>query len=151
MNQAQSEALQKVVGYNWTDEERHYKETGQPKGHICEALEVLQCYLADVVHPYGQAGPIGVVRDHPSRGEPGQTPGPSVLHRGSREIEWRWAKETIGLAAVELNEAYAQFEINRDGCNIPSPHLHRASARLVEVMKRLGLAEYREIDSDIPF
>ncbi len=53
--------------------------------------------------------------------------------------------------AVELNEAYAQFEIDRDGCNIPTPHLHRASARLIEVMKRLGLAEYRELDSAIPF
>ena len=70
MNQAQSEALRKVVDYNWTDEERHYKETGQPKGHICEALDVLQCYLADVVHPYGQAGPIGIVREHEEPKQP---------------------------------------------------------------------------------
>ena len=152
MNQAQSEALQKVVGYNWTDEERNFKEAGQPKGHICEALEVLQCYLADVAHPYGQAGPIGIVRDHPSydEGEPSQ--GPSVIDRGSREIEVRWAKEAVGLVAVELNEAYAQFDTTRDGWSIPSPHLHRASARLVEVMKRLGLADYRrDLDSEIPF
>ena len=52
MNQAQSEALRKVVGYNWSDEERDFKESGQPKGHIYEALEVLQCYLSNVVHPY---------------------------------------------------------------------------------------------------
>ena len=52
---------------------------------------------------------------------------------------------------VDLNEAYAQFEITRDGCTIPSPDLHRAITRLIEVMKRLGIANYREIDSQIPF
>ena len=102
-------------------------------------------------HPLGQAGPIGIARDHPSHDEGKTSQGPSVIDRGSREIETRWAKEAIGLTAVELNEAYAQFEIGRDGCDIPSPYLHRATARLVEVMRRLGLAEYREIDSPIPF
>ena len=143
MNQAQSEALQKVVGHNWTDEERHYKETGQPKGHIYEALEVLQCYLADVVHPYGQAGPIGIVRDHPSHDE--ELQGKSVVDRGSREIEVRWAKEAVGLVAVELNEAYAQFDTTRDGQSIPSGILNSAARRLEEAMQRLGLTD------DIPF
>ena len=100
---------------------------------------------------HDQAGPIGIARDHPSHDEGETSQGPSVIDRGSREIETRWAKEAIGLTAVELNEAYAQFEIGRDGCDIPSPYLHRATARLVEVMRRLGLAEYREIDSPIPF
>ena len=112
--------------------------------------EFLDKYTADDER-LGQAGPIGIVRDHPSHGEDKTSQGKSVIDRGSREIEWRWAKEAIGLTTVELNEAYAQFEITRDGCNIPSPHLHRASARLLEVMKRLGLAEYRKLDDEIPF
>ena len=79
-------------------------------------------------HPYGQAGPIGIVRDHPSHGK--ELQGKSVVDRGSREIEQRWAKETIGLVAVELNEAYAQFDTSRDNGLIhsvipavPLPHL----------------------------
>ena len=91
----------------------------------------------------GQAGPIGIVRDHPSHDEDSR--GPSVVDRGSEEIEKRWAKEAIGLTAVELNEAYAQFEITRDGCDIPSGHLNRAYRRLEEAMQRLGLTD------EIPF
>ena len=151
MNQAQSEALRKIVDHNWTDEQRNFKEAGQPQGHIYEAFNVLQHYLTTVEHPYGQAGPIGIVRDHPSHDEGETSKGPSVVDRGSREIEHRWAKEAIGLTAVDLNEAYAQFEIRRDGCCIPAPHLRQASARLLEVMKRLGIADYREIDTEIPF
>ena len=69
MNQAQSEALRKIVDHNWTDEERNFKEAGEPQGHIYEAFNVLQRYLSTVEHPYGQAGPIGIVRDHPSHDE----------------------------------------------------------------------------------
>ncbi len=39
MNQAQSEALRKIVDHNWTDEERNFKEAGQPQGHIYEAFK----------------------------------------------------------------------------------------------------------------
>ena len=73
------------------------------------------------------------------------------MDRGSREIKWRWAKETIGPTAVELNKAYAQFDITRDGFEFPAPDLRRASTRLIEVMKRLGIANYREIDAEILF
>ena len=73
--------------------------------------------------------------------------GPSVIDRRSREIEWRWAKETIGLVSVELNEAYAQFEIDRDGHTIPSGILNNAAKRLEEAMDRLGLIR----EADIPF
>jgi hypothetical protein len=67
------------------------------------------------------------------------------VDRGSREIEIRWAKEAIGLTAVELNEAYAQFDTTRDNCSIPSGALLHASTRLEDVMKRLGLTD------EIPF
>ena len=94
----------------------------------------------------GQTSPIGIVRDHPSHGEGEDSRGPSVVDRGRIQLEKRWAKETIGLAAVELNEAYAQFEITRDGCSIPSGELHRAARRLKEAMQRLGLT-----GDEIPF
>ena len=71
--------------------------------------------------------------------------GPSVVGRDSKEIETRWAKEAIGLTAVELNEAYAQLEITRNGRTIPSDKLSKAFRRLEEVMQRLGLVE------EIPF
>ncbi len=90
-------------------------------------------------HPLGQAGPIGIVRDHPSHGE--ELQGKSVVDRGSREIEQRWAKETIGLVAVELNEAYAQFDTSRDNGLIPTGALCNASRRLEEAMQRLGLTD----------
>ena len=96
-------------------------------------------------HPFGQAGPIGIVRDHPSHGEAEKSQGPSVVDRGSREIELRWAKETIGLVAVELNEAYAEFDITRKDSSIPSGTLLQASGRLEEAMRCLGLTD------EIPF
>ena len=120
---------------------------GMKRVPVCDFLDK---YTAENENA-DQAGPIGIVRDCPSHDEDTTSQGQSVIDSGSRMIVWRWAKEAVGLVAVELNEAYAQFEITRGGCDIPSPHLHRASARLVEVMKRLGLAEYREQDSEIPF
>ena len=67
------------------------------------------------------------------------------MDRGSREIKWRWAKETIGLVAVELNEAYAQFDTSRDNGLIPTGALCNASRRLEEAMQRLDLTD------EIPF
>jgi hypothetical protein len=67
------------------------------------------------------------------------------VDRGSREIEQRWAKETVGLVAVELNEAYAQFDTSRDNGLIPTDALCQASRRLEEAMRRLGLTD------EIPF
>ncbi len=97
-------------------------------------------------HPYGQASPIGIVRDHPSHDEDLRSK--SVVDRGSREIKVRWAKETIGLVTVQLNEAYAQFEIRRDGYTIPGG-LSRAAERLGEVLRCLGIAG--DLDDEIPF
>ena len=94
----------------------------------------------------GQAGPIGIVRDHPSHDEDLRSK--SVVDRGSREIKVRWAKETIGLVTVQLNEAYAQFEIRRDGHTIPGG-LSRAAERLGEVLQCLGIAS--NLDDEIPF
>ena len=90
--------------------------------------------------------PIGIVRDHPSHDEDLRSK--SVVDRGSREIKVRWAKETIGLVTVQLNEAYAQFEIRRDGHTIPGG-LSRAAERLGEVLQCLGIAS--NLDDEIPF
>lgn len=95
---------------------------------------------------YGQASPIGIVRDHPSHDEDLRSK--SVVDRGSREIKVRWAKETIGLVTVQLNEAYAQFEIRSDGFTIPGG-LSRAAERLGEVLQCLGIAS--NLDDEIPF
>ncbi len=157
MNSEQVNALNRVLAHYGHDDVKHYREAGEPSGHIAQSLLVLNHYMQHCQatsppngdyapdHPFGQAGPIGIVRDHPSQGAGEYLQGPSVIDRGSREIEWRWAKEAIGLTAVELNEAYAQFEMTRDGCSIPSGHLNRASERLEEVMRRLGLTD------EIPF
>ena len=73
------------------------------------------------------------------------------MDRGSREIKWRWAKETIGLTAVELNKAYAELAITRDGCTIPNGKLVSAAKRLEEAMQRLGILNFGDLDRDIPF
>ncbi len=90
--------------------------------------------------------PIGIVRDHPSHDEDLRSE--SVVDRGSREIKVRWAKETIGLVAVQLNEVYAQFEIRCDGYTIPGG-LSRAAERLGEVLQCLGIGS--NLDDEIPF
>ena len=153
MNSEQVNALNRVLAHYGHDDVKHYREAGEPSGHIAQSLLVLNHYMqhrqpapppnGDYApeYPLGQAGPIGIVRDHPSHGEGENSQGPSVVDRRSKEIERRWAKEAIGLTAVELNEAYAQFDVTRDGCEIPSGHLNRASERLKEVMQRLGLTD----------
>ena len=84
----------------------------------------------------------GFNRDHPSHGEGGNSQSPSVVDLGSDEIELRWAKETIGLVAVELSEAYAQFNTTSFTTgSTPSDTLCRASCRLEDAMKRLGLTD----------
>ncbi len=44
-----------------------------------------------------------------------ELPSPSVIEAGSTEIEYRFAKECIGIAAVELSRAYAEFVLDRNG------------------------------------
>ena len=156
MDSMQIEALKTAVRYLADSEYSHFVSEGEPADHIYRTVMTLNHFLdgdknqADNGVPTQRPfRPTGIAQDNPSHGEERQ--GPSVIDRGKKEIETRWAKEAIGLIAVELNEAYAQFEIGRNGCDIPSPYLHRATARLVEVMRRLALAEYREVDSLIPF
>ncbi len=77
---------------------------------------------------------------------PGIYRGPFAGGHGSGEIGVRWAKETIGLVAVELNEAYAEFDIGRDGYEMPSGKLYGATERLKEALQRLGIT-----GDEIPF
>ena len=160
MNETQTEAFKAIVNYLNESERRHFISEGEPDDHIYRASMVLKDYIdgnasrqpasppnGEYVpeHPLGQAGPIGIVRDHPRHGEDKTSQGESVVDRGSREIEQRWAKETIGLVAVELNEAYAQFDTSRDNGSIPTGALCNASRRLEEALQRLGLTD------EIPF
>ena len=97
--------------------------------------------------------PIGISREERDRGLPGQSEdsrGPSVLDRGSDEIDARWAKETIGLVAVELNQAYAEFEFTRNDGSIPSGRLQKAHRMLLEAMMRLGVSSVY-CNNDNPF
>ena len=152
MNHEEMQALGRVLEHYLRNEAEHAQAAGDPPGHIADSLMTLDHYRQTRIHPHEEqpaGSPIGIVRDHPSHGEDSR--GSSVVDRGSRDIEARWAKETIGLVAVELNKAYAQFDTTRDNCSIPSGTLCQASRRLEEAMQRLGLAEYRELDSGIPF
>ena len=152
MNREQMQALGRVL--------EHFGEDGKPSDHISEALLAPALLTLD---NYRQARSLEryvesrgrVTRDDETAewtptaeelaGEPTEPRGPSVVDRGSKEIEARWAKEAIGLTAIELNEAYAQFEITRDEYELPSGKLFQASRRLEEAMQRLGLTD------DIPF
>ena len=92
------------------------------------------------------APPIEEVAEEP----PEDSPGPSVVDRGSDEIDARWAKETIGLVAVELNQAYAEFEFTRNDGSIPSGRLQKAHRMLLEAMLRLGVSSVY-CNNDNPF
>ena len=163
MNSEQVNALNRVIAHYGPDDMKHFREAGEPSGHIARELMVLSDYMnhrqpapppnGDPAPEYslGQAGsPIGIVRDHPSHDEGETSQGPSVIYRGSREIEVRWAKETIGLVANELNRAYTEIEITRDGHTIPGG-LGSTAKRLNEAMQRLGVRNYDDLDSEIPF
>ncbi len=162
----ETQALGRVIDHYIHAECDHAQGSGDTSsGHIAHSLMTLdklrQRLMRDIInsappveevasrpngeHPLGQAGPIGIVRDHPSHGEGEASQRPSVIDRGSKEIELRWAKEAIGLVAVELNEAYAKFDTSRDNGLIPTGALCQASRRLEEAMQRLGLTD------EIPF
>ncbi len=151
MNREQMHALGRVL--------EHFGEAGKPSDHS-EALLAPDLHALD---NYRQARSLEryvestgrVTRDdetaewtptaEETTEEPTEPRGPSVVDRGSKEIEARWAKETIGLTAIELNEAYAQFDVTRAEYEIPSGKLFQATRRLEEAMQRLGLTD------DIPF
>ncbi len=146
MNHEEMQALGRVLEHYLRNEAEHAQAAGDPPGHIADSLMTLDHYRQTRIHLHEEqpaGSPIGIVRDHPSHGEDSR--GSSVVDRGSRDIEVRWAKEAIGLTAVELNEAYAQFDATRYGLSIPYGQLKSAIRRLEEVMQRLDLFD------DIPF
>ena len=96
--------------------------------------------LSSMIELLDPGAPVDEVSEEP----PEELQGKSVVDRGSREIEVRWAKETIGLVANELNRAYTEIEITRDGHTIPGG-LGNTFNRLEEAMKCLGLTD------EIPF
>ena len=114
------------------------------------ALEIAMVEVADDSYwPEGAPAPslaevFGRPNGEPPKpsetdGSPGIYRGPFAGGHGSGEIGVRWAKETIGLVAVELNEAYAEFDIGRDGYEMPSGKLYGATERLKEAIQRLGI------------
>ena len=140
MNRQEMNALDRVIDHYGPDEIRHYEDAGKPQGHIGESLMALVDYRRNCP----AASPAEEVAKKPTQ----DSQGPSVIDRGSNEIETRWAKETIGMVVVELNEAYAQFDTSRDSGSIPTGVLCNASRRLEEAMQRLGINT--ELDP-IPF
>ena len=132
MNSEQFTALNRVIDHYIQDECTHAQGAGDPPGHIADSLMTLDNY-----------------RNARVRNKPGNddSHGPSVTERDSKEMEVRWAKETIGLVAVDLNNAYAEIVIDRDGHTIPSGKLNSAARQLEEAMDRLGLTHV----PDLPF
>ena len=76
MNTEQVNALNRVLAHYGHDDVKHYRESGEPSGHIAQSLLVPNHYTQHYQpapnpngdsapdHPLGQAGPIGIVRDH---------------------------------------------------------------------------------------
>ncbi len=170
MNTEEVHALRQVIDMYANNEHHNWLETGRPVGHIAEAFSTLEKYrqarspeldneslarakaasrpgdwTKDAAESLG-----GIVRDHPSRDEGEDSQGPSVVDHSSREIEVRWAKETIGLVANELSRAYTEIEITRDGHTIPGK-LNSIAERLSEALQRLGVVNYGNLDREIPF
>ena len=143
MNREEMNALDRVIDHYGPDELRHYKDAGKPRGHIGESLMA----LVDYRHNCPPPSPAEEVAKEPTQ----DSQGPSVIDRDSKVIEWRWAKETIGLVAIELNEAYARMVKEHDGYETPSGALMKTFGRLEEVMQRLGLLNHGDFDSEIPF
>ena len=149
MNREQMQALRRVLQYGH-DDVKHYEEAGKPAGHIAEDLLALDRYRQARSLEMDDEAKGRVNRDDGTyweptaeelEGKPTKPRGHSVVDRGSREIGRRWAKETIGMVAVELNEAYSEFVLTRDEYELPSGKLIQASKRLEEAMQRLGLTD----------
>ena len=130
--------LKTVVAYLHNDERKDYENQGQPADHIFESVLGLQEVLlrSSPTLPIPDENDYGFNRDGQNDGKDGP------------DINWRWAKETVGLVALELNEAYKQFEVSDEGWNTPSGSLQCAAKLLNEAMKRLGIVDP---DGEIPF
>lgn len=70
----------------------------------------------------------------------------SVSDRGSREVQYRFAKESIGIACVELNRAYDEFVIDGEGYEVPSGRIQRAHEHLSAAMAHLDVLRPRTVD-----
>mgnify|MGYP001272453886 CR=1 FL=1 len=70
----------------------------------------------------------------------------SLIDSNSSEIQARFAKECIGIATVELNQAYEEFVIGRNGHEFPMRRLWDAHAHL-----RMAMQYLNEPDAEIPF
>ncbi len=124
-----------------------YIATSIPRGEPFSPDRPVQDDLATVNRMLSRLVPAAPAEEVASRpnGNSKDSQGQSFVDRGSDEIMVRWAKEAIGLTAVELNEAYAQFDATRYGLSIPYGQLKSAIRRLEEVMQRLDLFD------EIPF
>ena len=124
-----------------------YIATSIPRGEPFSPDRPVQDDLATVNRMLSRLVPAAPAEEVASRpnGNSKDSQGQSFVDRGSDEIMVRWAKEAIGLTAVELNEAYAQFDATRYGLSIPYDQLKSAIGRLEEVMQRLDLFD------EIPF
>ncbi len=118
-----------------------YIATSIPRGEPFSPDRPVQDDLATVNRMLSRLVPAAPAEEVASRpnGNSKDSQGQSFVDRGSDEIMVRWAKEAIGLTAVELNEAYEEFEIGSDGGDIPSGKLCAAFYRLQEAMQRLGI------------
>ena len=158
MNTEEVHALRQVIDMYANDEHHNWLETGRPRGHIAEAFSTLEKYrqarspeLDNESLSRARRGdgaedpPVEEAAEEPSEDS---REGFVIAGCGGPDIEWRWAKETIGLAALELNEAYAQLVVTRDGCEIPSGKLYQVKKRLEEAMEHLGVADPNR---EIPF
>ena len=124
-----------------------YIATSIPRGEPFSPDRPVQDDLATVNRMLSRLVPAAPAEEVASRpnGNSKDSQGQSFVDCGSDEIMVRWAKEAIGLTAVELNEAYAQFDTTRYGLSIPYGQLKSAIRRLEEVMQRLDLFD------EIPF
>ena len=122
------------------------KDFNAPSG----ALHADTAILSQLLNRLAPAPPVEEVASRPGDWAKdvaaGLAPGPIVVDRGAPDIKWRWAKEAVGLTALELNEAYAEFSVTEDGWSTPNGKLHSAAERLQEVMQRLGIT-----GDEIPF
>ena len=161
LTEKQTNALTRVLRQYGYDEHKNFVEQGQPTDHVFRDLALLAPSLPPIdkfwtgeyrrfaeqlernsvpapeeAAPTPDENDYGSNRDHPNGG------------KGGPDINWRWAKETVGLAALELNKAYEQFVVSDEGWETPNGSLQCAAKLLNEAMQRLGIADP---DRDFPF
>jgi hypothetical protein len=71
----------------------------------------------------------------------------SVPNLDSMAMKYRWAKETIGMAALDLQKAYEEFVIEKLRCEYPTRGIEGAFKRLEDVRQAIT----PELMDEIPF